>query len=363
MTTLDVPRRAGARPRLGTGRRNRRHRARPPRQRRAWQAAGARSAASPCASSAWTRRDGAARLGRPRAGGHAQDAPARDRRRLERARHHQRRRARRRDLAHGVGRARLRRRGALRAARAGRRRRVGLRFPRLLGLQVLRPARRRAVGPARSARRRSTSRSSSRRRTTAPERLETGTQNHEGIVGAGAAVDFLASLARPAARGRERLAPRSTVLAELHARGHALVDAALERAAGDPGRHRLRPAALRAAHAHGARSSSRAGRPTKSRARWCARGVRVERRLLRADGHRAPRPRARRRRARGLRVLHDRERSGAVDRGGRGDRGIAGSAPEVLGAGCWVLGAVLKCRVLGAECGAECQVPGAEVRS
>jgi cysteine desulfurase family protein (TIGR01976 family) len=31
----------------------------------------------------------------------------------------------------------------------------------------------------------------------APERLETGTQNHEGIVGAGAAVDFLASLATP----------------------------------------------------------------------------------------------------------------------------------------------------------------------
>jgi len=30
---------------------------------------------------------------------------------------------------------------------------------------------------------------------TTPERLETGTQNHEGIVGAGAAVDFLASLA------------------------------------------------------------------------------------------------------------------------------------------------------------------------
>jgi selenocysteine lyase/cysteine desulfurase len=29
----------------------------------------------------------------------------------------------------------------------------------------------------------------------APERLETGTQNHEGIVGAAAAVDFLAGLA------------------------------------------------------------------------------------------------------------------------------------------------------------------------
>jgi selenocysteine lyase/cysteine desulfurase len=34
----------------------------------------------------------------------------------------------------------------------------------------------------------------------APERLETGTLNHEGIVGAGAAVDFLASLAGQAHR-------------------------------------------------------------------------------------------------------------------------------------------------------------------
>ncbi len=31
---------------------------------------------------------------------------------------------------------------------------------------------------------------------TVPEQLETGTQNHEGIVGAAAAVDYLASLAR-----------------------------------------------------------------------------------------------------------------------------------------------------------------------
>ena len=47
-----------------------------------------------------------------------------------------------------------------------------------------------------------------------PERLETGTQNHEGIAGAGAAVNFLASLSKAGTR-RERL---STVFAELHAR-------------------------------------------------------------------------------------------------------------------------------------------------
>ncbi len=54
-----------------------------------------------------------------------------------------------------------------------------------------------------------------------PERLETGTQNHEGIVGAAAAVEYLASLA-PAASGsrRERLA---TVFDTLHHRGDQLV--------------------------------------------------------------------------------------------------------------------------------------------
>ena len=57
---------------------------------------------------------------------------------------------------------------------------------------------------------------------TAPERLETGTQNHEGIVGAAAAVNFLASLAGSDREGtrRERL---TRSFAALHARGHALV--------------------------------------------------------------------------------------------------------------------------------------------
>ncbi|MFP5354442.1 MAG: cysteine desulfurase-like protein [Gemmatimonadota bacterium] len=52
-----------------------------------------------------------------------------------------------------------------------------------------------------------------------PERLETGTQNHEGIVGTGAAVDFLASLA-PGNTRRERL---TNSLGALHARGDQLV--------------------------------------------------------------------------------------------------------------------------------------------
>jgi cysteine desulfurase family protein (TIGR01976 family) len=54
----------------------------------------------------------------------------------------------------------------------------------------------------------------------APERLETGTLNHEGIVGAGTAVDFLASLTRGGTR-RERLA---RTMSALHQRGQALLE-------------------------------------------------------------------------------------------------------------------------------------------
>ena len=53
----------------------------------------------------------------------------------------------------------------------------------------------------------------------APERLETGTQNHEGMAGTAAAVDFLASLAEGADR-RSRLV---AAFDALHHRGQALV--------------------------------------------------------------------------------------------------------------------------------------------
>jgi selenocysteine lyase/cysteine desulfurase len=55
---------------------------------------------------------------------------------------------------------------------------------------------------------------------TVPDRAETGTLNHEGIVGAWAAVNFLASLAEGGSR-RSRLA---TVFEVLHQRGVALVE-------------------------------------------------------------------------------------------------------------------------------------------
>jgi cysteine desulfurase family protein (TIGR01976 family) len=53
----------------------------------------------------------------------------------------------------------------------------------------------------------------------APERLETGTQNHEGIVGAAAAVDYLASLAEGSGARRERLV---RAFGAMHVRGAAL---------------------------------------------------------------------------------------------------------------------------------------------
>ncbi|HEY2065879.1 MAG TPA: cysteine desulfurase-like protein [Gemmatimonadaceae bacterium] len=56
----------------------------------------------------------------------------------------------------------------------------------------------------------------------APERLETGTQNHEGIIGAAAAVQYLAGLAGDETAGtrRDRLA---RAFAALHLRGTALL--------------------------------------------------------------------------------------------------------------------------------------------
>ncbi|MGI9043551.1 MAG: cysteine desulfurase-like protein [Gemmatimonadaceae bacterium] len=54
----------------------------------------------------------------------------------------------------------------------------------------------------------------------APERAETGTLNHEGIVGAAAAVDFLASLSGRDGTRRDRLAEAYEAL---HGRGTALV--------------------------------------------------------------------------------------------------------------------------------------------
>jgi cysteine desulfurase family protein (TIGR01976 family) len=71
----------------------------------------------------------------------------------------------------------------------------------------------------------------------APERMETGTLDHEGIAGAGAAVEFLAGLTTGGTR-RERL---RRVYAGLHRRGQELVERLWEGLGGIPGVVRYGP--------------------------------------------------------------------------------------------------------------------------
>jgi cysteine desulfurase family protein (TIGR01976 family) len=78
---------------------------------------------------------------------------------------------------------------------------------------------------------------------TAPERMETGTLNHEGIAGAAAAVDFLASLAPGGALRRERL---RTVFAELDRREVSLAQHLLDGLGAIPGVRVYGPAAASA---------------------------------------------------------------------------------------------------------------------
>jgi cysteine desulfurase family protein (TIGR01976 family) len=67
----------------------------------------------------------------------------------------------------------------------------------------------------------------------APERIETGTQNHEGIVGAAAAIEFLASLHRGPSTNRRAALDR--VFDALHARGQELVTTLYNGLAAIPG--------------------------------------------------------------------------------------------------------------------------------
>ena len=77
---------------------------------------------------------------------------------------------------------------------------------------------------------RSTCPSSNPAPTTAPERLETGTQNHEGIAGTAAAIDFLASLAEgPDRRSRLVLGLRGPPPAGLDPGRPALVGPGIDR--------------------------------------------------------------------------------------------------------------------------------------
>ena len=69
---------------------------------------------------------------------------------------------------------------------------------------------------------------------TAPERAETGTQNHEGIAGIGATIDFLASLAAKGRTRRERLAD---VYRSFHEQGARLTKILWEELGAIPGVH------------------------------------------------------------------------------------------------------------------------------
>ena len=87
---------------------------------------------------------------------------------------------------------------------------------------------------------------------TVPDRLETGTQNHEGIVGAAAAVDYLASLAQrddrhfALSRGATRL---RAVFETLHERGRALLKQLWDGLSDDRRRAAFRASARCAPHA------------------------------------------------------------------------------------------------------------------
>lgn len=84
----------------------------------------------------------------------------------------------------------------------------------------------------------------------APENVETGTQNQEGMVGAAAAIDFLASLTAPhagcprwdpASGGDTRRDPLSNVFAELHSRSTKLLMSLYQQLRSIPGVHLYGP--------------------------------------------------------------------------------------------------------------------------
>ena len=136
----------------------------------------------------------------------------------------------------------------------------------------------------------------------APERLETGTQDHEGIAGAAAAVDFLAVHRRRRGRAPARTARRRVRRAARAWRRDAPPD--VGRARRDQGRAPVRSAARRAAHPdRGLHRRRRAHHRRGPRAGEAGR-VRIQRRLLRQHRGRTLRPAAGRVRAYGMRMLH-----------------------------------------------------------
>ena len=119
-----------------------------------------------------------------------------------------------------------------------------------------------------------------------PERLETGTQNHEGIVAAAAAVDFLAGIGGFAAGGApgDRRAALERAFAALHGRGDALLARLWNGLGGIDGVRLYGRLPGAAADADGGLHRRRPRRRRRRRAPGGARRLRVARRFLRVDG-------------------------------------------------------------------------------
>jgi hypothetical protein len=182
------------------------------------------------------------------------------------------------------------------------------RLPGLLGLQVLRPARRRAVGtPGSGGRARPAAARAAP--STSPENLETGTQNHEGSSARRrrSTSCFARLRLRPAlpARGRVRSAPRARPGARR---------AAVDGLRGIEGVTVYGPCARLAANARPSPSASAAWRPSPWRERSPSApsssrtATSTPRRWSRGSATRG------RRRARRLRLLYERGRGRALAR-------------------------------------------------
>ena len=264
MTTLTFHVAPRARPRVGGGRRDRRHRAGPSRQRRALAGARARSRRQrPHRDDA--HRDRPAGLGRSRARVSPRTKLAGHGRGVERARHDQRRRARRRARA---------RAGALVFVDAVHYAPHALVDVRALGCDLLACSAYKFYGPHVGVLYGPSAICSKRldvpklepAADIAPERLETGTQNHEGIVGARRGRGFPGLAREPGAEpARGARTDAGGAARAWTAAGDASVGGAPRHARRD----RLRARRPRGRARPPSRSSSR-GRPPTTVARHCA---------------------------------------------------------------------------------------------
>ena len=156
-------------------------------------------------------------------------------------------------------------------------------------------------------------------------RFETGTQSHEAIAAATAAVDYLASLGE----GADRRAQLDDAYAQIRAHEDDLSAHALSRLVGDPGATRLRhrgSCRRRASHGDVLRHARGPHAEGARRGAGCRVDRELGRQLLRAVDHAAARARgARGRPPHRVPALHDpgRGRSGARHRRASGQRLIA----------------------------------------